>query len=201
MSSHSNPTRTLPYKPSLAQLRKQTKELLRACQAREALAIIEVEQFERNLDPAKFTLADAMRVLARAYGFSSWNALKNHVESLSFSALIAAAEAGDVAAVERLAMANPKLFKPHLAEFRDSALHRAVLRRDEKLTCALMQLGADARKGFWPHREATSAYSIAVDREYREIVATMEGEEAIRRERLRPDGDATSAAIDDVLAT
>ena len=28
MSSHSAPTRTLPHKPSLAQLRKQAKELL-----------------------------------------------------------------------------------------------------------------------------------------------------------------------------
>ena len=47
-----------------------------------------------------------------------------------------------------------------------------------------MQLGANARVGIWPHRDATSAYAIAVDREYSEIVATIEREEDNRRARL-----------------
>ena len=109
MSSHSAPTRTLPHKPSLAQLRKQAKELLKSYRAGKEAAVAEVERFERNPDPANFALADAQRVLARAYGFSSWPALKNHVEGVNFAALLAAAEAGDVAAVRRLAKARPDL--------------------------------------------------------------------------------------------
>ena len=59
-----------------------------------------------------------------------------------------------------------------------------MLRRNEELTRVLMQLGANARVGIWPHRDATSAYAIAVDREYSEIVATIEREEDNRRARL-----------------
>jgi ankyrin repeat protein len=141
-------------------------------------------------------LADAERVLAHAYGFSSWPALKNHVDGVNFAALLAAAEAGDVATVQRLAAARPDLVNPCLAEFRDSALHRAVLRRNEGLTRVLMQLGANARAGLWPHGDATSAYAIAVDREYSEIVAAIEREEDNRRARLSHEGTATSAAVD-----
>lgn len=196
MSSHSAPTRTLPHKPSLAQLRKQAKELLKSYRGGKDAAVAEVERFERSADPANFVLADAQRVLARAYGFSSWPALKNHIECVSFQALLGAAEAGDVAAVWRLAEAHPDLLKPNLAEPRDSALRRAVLRRDEELTRALMQLGADARTGSWPHRDATSAYVIAVDREYSEIVATIEREEDNRHARLSREGAPTRVAVD-----
>jgi ankyrin repeat protein len=198
MSSHSAPTRTLPDKPSLAQLRKQAKELLKSYRAGKDAAVAEVERFERNPDPANFALADAQRVLARAYGLSSWAALKNHVEGVNLAALIAAAEAGDVAAVRRIAKARPDLINQHAA-FGGSALHRAVLRRNEELTRVLMQLGADARVGIWPHRDATSAYAIAVDREYSEIVATIEREEENRRARLSQEGTSTRAAVDALL--
>ena len=48
----------------------------------------------------------------------------------------------------------------------------------------LMEAGADAHKGIWPHRDATSALAIARDREYAEIVAVIEDEERRRREEL-----------------
>ena len=108
---------------------------------------------------------------------------------MNFAALIAAAEAGDVAAVRRLAKARPDLINHH-AEVCDSAIRRAVLSRNEEMTRILMQLGANARVGIWPHRDATSAYAIAVDREYSEIVATIEREEENRRARLNHGGDA-----------
>jgi ankyrin repeat protein len=50
--------------------------------------------------------------------------------------------------------------------------------------------------GIWPHRDATSAYAIAVDREYDEIVATIEGEEENRRARLYQEGTSTRTAVD-----
>src|SRR5262245_3919389 len=166
MSSHPASTRTLPLKPSLFQLRKQAKELLNSYRAGNDTAVAEVERFERSPDLAKFALADAQRVLARAYGFSSWAKLKQHVDGVNLAALLAAAEAGDVVAVRRLVAARPDLVNPHLAEVRDSALHRAVMRRNNELTRVLMQLGANARMGIWTHRDATTAYAIAVDREY-----------------------------------
>jgi hypothetical protein len=197
MSSQPAPTRTLPHKPSLAQLRKQAKELQKAYRACKEAAVAEVERFERSPDPANFALADAQRVLARAYGFSSWPALKNHVEGVNIAAFVAAAEAGDVAAVRRLAKARPDLIDQHHAES-GSALHRAVLRRNQELTRVLMQLGADARVGIWPHRDATTAYAIAVDREYGEIVATIEREEENRRARLSHEGTSTRAAVEEL---
>ena len=45
MSSHSAPTRTLPKKPSLAQLRKQAKELLKSYRAGKQAAVAEIERF------------------------------------------------------------------------------------------------------------------------------------------------------------
>src|SRR6516162_1289142 len=193
--SPSTPTRTLPDKPSLAQLRKQAKGLLKSYRAGKQAAVAEIERFERSPDPAHFVLADAQRVLARAYGFSSWPALKNHVEGVNFAALLAAVEAGDVAAAQRLAKARPDLINHH-DESRGGALHRAVLRRDEELTRVLMQLGADARVGIWPHRDATSVYAIAVDREYGEIVAAIEREEDNRGVRLGHGGKSTGTAFD-----
>ena len=195
MSSESAPARTLPPKPSLAQLRKQAKELLHSYRAGTDAAVAEVSRFEQNPDAGRFALADAQQVLARAYGFSSWPALKNHVESVNFQALMAAAEGGDVVAVRRLAKTRLDLLNHH-AELRDGALRRAVLGRNEELTRVLMQLGADARVGIWPHRDVTSAYAIAVDREYSEIVATIEREEENRHARANREEKSTRAAVD-----
>jgi ankyrin repeat protein len=196
MSYPCAPTRTLPPKPSLAELQEQAKELHESYEAGKDAAVAEVERFERNSLDRAFALADAQRVLARAYGFPNWPALKYHVDGVNFAALIAAAESGDVAAVQQLAAARPDPLNPHLAEFRDSALQRAALRRDEELTRVLMQLGANARLGVWPHRDATTAYAIAVDREYNEIVGTIEREEDVRRARLSHEESPESAAVD-----
>lgn len=195
MSSQPAPTRTLPARPNLEHLRKQAKQLLAAYRARDGATVVEVERFDRNADPANFALADAQRVLARAYGFSSWIELKNHVEGMNFASLVAAAELGDIGAARRLAEASPELFDQH-AELRDSALRRAVMSRNEALTRVLMQLGADARTGVWPHRDATSAYAIAVDRDYREIIGIIEREEENRHARANRAGAPKSAPVD-----
>lgn len=155
MSSQPAPTRTLPPKPSLAQLRKQAKELFHSYRAGREAAVAEIERFERSPDPATFALADAQRVLARAYGFASWAELKHRVESVNFQALLAAAEARNAAAVRRLRKTHFERFDAHLVQLRDSALRRAVLDRNQELTRVLMHLGADARVGIWPHRDVT----------------------------------------------
>ncbi len=82
------------------------------------------------------------------------------------------------------------------------ALHYAVLRRDSAMVRLLMEAGADARKGIYPHRDATSALAIAQEREYGDIVAVIEEEERLRRQEMScpnatisPVQDQISAAI------
>src|SRR5262245_16238274 len=65
--------RLLPSRPSLEQLQKQAKELLRDMRAAAATA------------PP--TLADAQFGLAREYGFESWARLKHYVESITDPAM------------------------------------------------------------------------------------------------------------------
>ena len=200
MPSHSASTRTLPHKPSLAQLRKQAKELLNSYRAGKDAAVAEVERFERSPDPANFALADAQRVLARAYGFSSWAKLKQHVDGVNVETFCAAADAGDVATVRKLAKARPELVNIERGgEFGERiALHFAVLNRDAVMTRALMALGSDARKGVWPHRDATAACTIAREREYDEIVAIIEQAEERRRKALSSPGATISSKTDEV---
>ena len=134
-------------------------------------------------------------MLARAYGILSWSALKDHIEAVNFPTLLAAAEAGDAAAVRQLAKTRPDLIRDQ-AGSRDGALRRAVLSSNEELTRILMQLGADAHVGVWPHRDVTSAYAIAVDREYNEIVAIIEREEENRHARTNQEAASPRAAFD-----
>ena len=79
-------TSHLPTHPSLEQLRKQAKELLRDYHAGNTAA---AERFRgispRLANPSQtkdVTLADAQFVLAREYGFESWARLKQHIEVL-----------------------------------------------------------------------------------------------------------------------
>ena len=75
------PARSLPDTPNLDWLRKQAKRRL--------------DELRRR-DPAA-QLADAQFDLAKAYGFTSWRALKAHIDSLTIDGqLFDAAREGDV---------------------------------------------------------------------------------------------------------
>jgi ankyrin repeat protein len=80
------------------------------------------------------------------------------------------------------------------------ALHFAVLKRDPEMVKLLMEAGADARKGIYPHRDATSALTIAKDREYHEIVDIIEEEERLRREELSCPNATVSPVQDQINA-
>jgi hypothetical protein len=67
----------LPARPSLEQLQKQAKELLRQYRAGDSAAL---ERF-RAVRSGRVTLAGAQFVLAREYGFESWAKLKHYVET------------------------------------------------------------------------------------------------------------------------
>jgi ankyrin repeat protein len=182
---HSYPTRRLPKQPSLEQLRKQAKDLLEQYRAGDSAAVAEIQQFERCPDPAAFALNDAQRVLARAYGYESWSKLKAFVDGANVARLAEAVQAGDAAQVRVLLSARPELVAMDMAgNDEHRALHYAVLRRDVAMVRLLMEAGADAHKGIFPHRDATSALAIAREREYSDIVTVIEEEERLRRAEM-----------------
>ena len=89
---------------------------------------------------------------------------------------------------------RPELVDVDLSEHDEHrALHYAVLQRRPAIVRLLVQHGADARKGIWPHRDATSPLTIAKDRGYEEIV------EIIREEETKRSG--TQAAFPEAAVT
>ena len=179
------PTRRLPRHPSLEQLRKQAKDLLEGYRGGQAAAVAEVQQFERHPDAAAFALHDAQRVLARAYGYESWARLKAFVDGANVARLAEAVRSGDVSKARALLRARPELATMDMADDNEhQALHYAVLRRDRAMVRLLMAAGADARKGIYPHRDATTAFALARDRGYGDIAAAIEEEEQHRREQM-----------------
>src|SRR5580704_6571832 len=111
MSAERIPTRRLPRQPNLEQLRKQAKELMGGWPG--------------------FTLSEAQRELARAYGFASWPKLKAFVDGANVARLADAVNAGDIATVRKLIKARPELVGMDMAgDNEHRALHYAVLRCD-----------------------------------------------------------------------
>ncbi len=64
------------------------------------------------------------------------------------------------------------------------AIHFAVINRKADAVELLMEAGSDAHKGIYPNRTATTASSIAKDREYTEITAVIDQTEQRRREKV-----------------
>ena len=173
--------RTMREHPDIEQLKRQAKELLDAFIAAEPDAVDEVSARYGGADAAKFALHDAQLVLARSYGFDSWPRLKAYVDGVTVGRLCDAVERGDLAAVREMLRRRPEicnLERPGHGEHR--ALHVAALRRDAAMVHLLMENGADARRGIWPHRGATSALRFAVERGYDEIAAIIREEEQKR---------------------
>ena len=197
--SHSAPTRRLPQQPNLEQLKKQAKELLERYRAGDAAAIAEINLYERRPDAATFALHDAQRVLARAYGYESWSKLKAFVDGVNVERFMEAVSGGSYAQVRSMLTARPELVDMDTNEGDEHrAIHHAVLRRDPVMVRLLMEAGSNARKGIWPHRDATSALCLARDRNYDEIVAIIEEEEKHRREENSCPNATVSAAQDEI---
>ena len=102
---------SLPDAPNLEWLRKQAKHWL-----------AELRQTNRG---AK--LADAQLDLARRYGFTSWRALKAHVDSLTIEGqLFDAARKGDVANLTKLLDAHPDKLYARTRPYEHTMLHLAA---------------------------------------------------------------------------
>ena len=86
-------TQQLPERANLEQLRKQAKSLLHAAHAQDPAALERFRAIPAVAQPQSaegLALHNAQFVIAREYGFKSWNDLREHVEerSLSFDAAV-----------------------------------------------------------------------------------------------------------------
>ena len=113
---------TLPERPNLEHLKKLAKALLHAAQAGDAAALARfavLPAFAQGpaagVQPADVALHDAQSVIAREHGFTSWNALREEVESrtLSYEAAIdefvRCATGGASGRAERLLARHPRI--------------------------------------------------------------------------------------------
>jgi len=173
------PTRTLRDHPDLGQLKRQAKELLSAFLAGEPAAVAEVNSHYRAADPATFALHEAQLVLSRAYGFESWPKLKAFVEGVTAQRLVEAVRADAIAQVKTMLNVRPELANTWNHNYQ--LLHYAVFNRSSEMVKLLMQHGANARSGVYPHNDATAPLTIAVERGYDEIAAIIREEEQRRR--------------------
>ena len=123
------PLRSLPARPSLAQLKRQAYELQRQHRDRKAAAAARLVAGHPRLArlttqdvlAERLPLADALLVIAREYGFESWAALKHVVEAGDrvakfqphprFDDAVAALVAGDVQRLDDLLRQHPELVR------------------------------------------------------------------------------------------
>jgi ankyrin repeat protein len=121
------PSRTLPTRPNLAQLKIQASELRRAHRDGKLAAAARIiahhprvkgQPLQAVLD-RPLALADAQLVIAREYGFDNWARLKHDVETEAriarfkphprFDAAVAAIDAGDLEQLRGLIASDPEL--------------------------------------------------------------------------------------------
>jgi hypothetical protein len=164
--------------PDLQQLKRQAKELLHAFQDNNPAAVAEVRTHYHDADLATFALHDAQLVLARAYGFDSWSKLKAYVDGVTVARLRDAVTAGDMKLVQSMLAVRPELAAIDMAENDEhQALHYAVIARNPEMVRVLIRRGANPRKGIYPHRDATTALTLAVERGYDDIADVIREEE------------------------
>ncbi len=120
---------SLPDAPNLDWLRKQAKRRLTELRA---------------ANPAA-RLADAQFDLARQYGFSSWRALKAHVNSLTVDGqLFNAARNGDASALTALLDAHPDRLQARDKPYEWSLLHASAWKGHLGAVDLLLRRGLDA---------------------------------------------------------
>ena len=186
MTRITRPTRILSVQPDLEQLRRQAKELLEAFASGNAAVSAEVHTHYRDARPETFALHDAQLVIARAYGFDSWPRLKAHVEGLTAKQFISAVRDNDVETVTAMVNSRADLVNAQWSYGDERrALHVAVINGSPEMVRLLMRAGADARAGIHPHREATTARTMAFERDLQDVVRIIDEEE---RSRKSPSG-------------
>jgi len=120
--------RPLPESPSLDWLKKEAKRRLTDLRKTESDA----------------QLSDAQLSVAREYGFSSWRALKAHIDSLAIDGqLVAASRSGNVNALRALLDEYPDRVQARSGEYRWTLLHIAARHGQLAAVSELIERGAD----------------------------------------------------------
>jgi cytohesin len=120
---------SLPDAPNLEWLRKQAKHHL--------------EELRRSNPDAQ--LSDAQFDLAKRYGFSSWRALKAHVDSLTIDGqLFDAARKGDVGKLTTLLDEHPDKLYARTKPYEQTMLHLAAANGRLDVVDFLLKRGIDA---------------------------------------------------------
>ncbi|MFL6260389.1 MAG: ankyrin repeat domain-containing protein [Thermoanaerobaculia bacterium] len=128
MSEQTPASASLPDHPDLDWLRKQAKRRLAEL---------------RKTSPAA-RLAEAQFDLARQYGFSSWRALKAHVDSLTVDGqLFAAARSGDAGLLATLLDRHPDRLYAREKPYEHSLLHLAAANGHLAAADLLLERGLD----------------------------------------------------------
>ena len=118
----------LPENPNLDWLRKQAKRRLD----------------ELRVENPSAQLADAQFELAKQYGFSSWRALKAHIDSLSIEGqLFDAADKGDVDGLKALLAEHPDRMAARDKPYEWTLLHRAAHKGRLAVVNLLLDRGFD----------------------------------------------------------
>ena len=162
--------RSLPPRPHLDQLKRQAKELLRR-------------------QPEIGRLRDAQRAIAADYGFTSWDALRSHVEAINGVAsrsiikppeldsdegaiiwnVLTASDDGDVAMLRELIDQDPRLSR---AEYwYTPAIHFAVREGHREAVQLLLGAGADPE---WNGLHDGSLIAMARERGHAQIARLLE---------------------------
>jgi ankyrin repeat protein len=195
-------TRRMRPHPDLEQLKRQSRELLAAFRAADAAAVNEVTALYNDPERVTFALHDAQLVIARSYGFDSWPKLKAYVDGATIRRFVEAVGNGKIDRVKTMLKARPELAGMAVSygdEHR--AIHYAVIHRQPEMTQLLMRKGANARAGIHPHRDATSAWTLARERGYDDIVAIIEDEESRRVKAVPESTSAPAIELDDAART
>jgi len=119
---------TLPDNPNLEWLRKHAKTRLAEL---------------RQADPSA-TLADAQFEIAKQYGFSSWRALKGHLDSLTLEGqIIESARKGDLERLTELLDEHPDKLHLKVPPYEASLLFPAAQSGNTSVVALLLERGLD----------------------------------------------------------
>src|SRR5262245_16380007 len=187
MSDHSS----LPAQPSLEQLRKQAKDLIRAYRSGNVAAFSRLRTHKSVISepmghhPA--TLADAQLCLAREHGFESWPKLKRHILLIQRPAdfheptwgastweFFTAVYEGDKGRVRQMLRDEPWLARAEYAYLQP--LHYAVKGGRIDMVRLLIEAGANPLAEGWSGRPLgdDTPLARARDREQPEIIRLLE---------------------------